>query len=106
VVVRPARWLDLKGGVVIAQTTADFVDPFHFGALGNARNYDGGDPRLHDLGVELDLGAAARIALDPGATLQIGAEGGVLFPGRAFDDATGKGLPDQMVGVVQLGLQF
>ena len=105
-VVRPRRWLDLKAGAVIAQTTADFVDPYHFVALGNARNYDGGDPRLHDLGVELDLGAAARITLDPSATLQIGAEGGVLFPGHAFDDASGNTLPTQAVGTLQLGLQF
>jgi hypothetical protein len=106
IVVRPRRWLDLKGGVVIAQTTADFVDPYRFGALGNARNYDGGDPHLHDLGVELDLGAAVRVQLDPGAILQVGAEGGVLFPGRAFDDSAGNHLPDQLVGSLQLGLQF
>jgi hypothetical protein len=105
-VVRPWRFLDLKGGVVIAQTTADFVDPYRFAALGNTRNYDGGDPRAHDLGVEIDAGAAARIRLDPGATLQVGAEGGVLFPGRAFDDAAGNKLPNQYLGTLQLGLQF
>lgn len=105
-VVRPRRWLDLKGGVVIAQTTADFVDPYQFGALGNARNYDGGDPRSHDLGVELDAGAAARIRVDSVATLQVGAEGGVLFPGHAFDDASGNRLANQYVASVQLGLQF
>ena len=105
-VARPRRWLDLKGGVVIAQTTADLVDPYRFGALGNVRNYDGGDPRAHDLGVELDAGAAARVQLDPSAVLQVGAEGGVLFPGRAFDDAAGNKLPNQYVGALQLGLQF
>src|SRR5262249_21909081 len=93
VIVRPKRWLDLKGGVVIAQTTADFVDPYHFSALGNAVNYDGGDPRKHDLGVEIDLGADARIAVDKAATVQAGLEGGVLFPGHAFDDAAGNKLP-------------
>ncbi len=105
-VVRPRRWLDLKGGVVIAQTTADFVDPYQFGALGSARNYDGGDPHAHDLGVELDAGAAARVSLDPGATLQFGVEGGVLFPGHAFDDANGDRLPNQYLASVQAGLQF
>ena len=105
-VVRPRRWVDLKGGIVVAQTTADFVDPYHAGALGNARNYDGGDARKHDLGVELDVGAAFRIPVDTGATVQAGFEGGVLFPGHAFDDAAGNMLPKQYVGSVQLGLQF
>ena len=39
VVVRPASWVDLKAGMVIAQTTADLVDPFHYGALGDYANY-------------------------------------------------------------------
>jgi len=106
VVVRPRRWLDLKGGVVVAQTTADLVDPFQAGALGSARNYDGGDPKKHDLGVELDLGAAVRVQVDPGSTIQAGFEGGVLFPGHAFDDAAGKKLANQYLMSVQLGLQF
>lgn len=105
-VFRPRRFLDLKGGVVIAQTTADFVDPFHAGALGSARNYDGGRPDAHDLGVELDLGAAVRLKLDPSSTIQAGFEGGVLFPGHAFDDAAGNKLPTQFIANAQLGLQY
>jgi hypothetical protein len=105
-VFRPRRWVDLKGGVVIAQTTADFVDPFHAGALGSARNYDGGRPDAHDLGVELDVGAAFRINIDNISTVQAGFEGGVLFPGHAFDDAAGNKLPNQYLASVQLGLQY
>jgi hypothetical protein len=105
-VFRPRRWVDLKGGVVIAQTTADFVDPFHAGALGSARNYDGGRPDAHDLGVEVDLGTAFRIQVDPGSTIQVGFEGGVLFPGHAFDDAAGNRLPNQYLGNFKLGLQY
>jgi hypothetical protein len=105
-VVRPRPWLDLKGGAVIAQTTADFVDPYQFGALGNARNYDGGDPHAHDLGVELDAGVAARFKVDRVAVVQTGFEGGVLFPGHAFDDASGHRLDNQYLGTLQLGLQF
>ncbi len=96
----------MKGGVVIAQTTADFVDPYQFGALGNVANYDGGNPHAHDLGVELDAGVAARVRMGGTATLQVGAEGGVLFPGHAFDDAGGNRLANQYVASVQLGLQF
>ncbi|MFO0763082.1 MAG: hypothetical protein U0359_41985 [Byssovorax sp.] len=105
-IFRPRNWMDLKGGVVIAQTTADFVDPYHVGALGSSRNYDGGDPRKHDLGVELDAGADVRIKVEKAATVQVGAEGGVLFPGHAFDDALGARLANQYLANVKLGIQF
>ncbi|MSP24232.1 MAG: hypothetical protein EXR75_03510 [Myxococcales bacterium] len=106
VVMRPRRWLDLKGGVVIAQTTADFVDPFRAGALGNYDNFDGGTETAHDLGLELDLGADARFKVAPGLTVQAGVEGGVLFPGGAFDTADGTPLSTQYLVNTKLGAQF
>jgi hypothetical protein len=106
VVWRPTRPLDLKLGAVIAQTTADFVDPVQVATTGNYRNYDGGDPRSHDLGVELDLGTEYRLGLDHGMTLEIGAQGGVFFPGNAFADAAGNKLDNQYLGVMRLGLQY
>jgi hypothetical protein len=105
-VLRPRRWLDLKGGAVIAQSTADLVDPYHVGAIGNYANYDGGDARRHDLGLELDAGADVRIPVETAATVQAGFEGGVLFPGHAFDDAAGQRLANQYVGNLKLGIQF
>ena len=105
-IARPRRWLDLKTGVVIAQTSADLVDPYHQGALGNIANYDGGDSRRHDLGLELDFGASVRVPLDTTATVQAGAEGGVLFPGHAFDDVAGGRLANQYLVNLMLGLQF
>jgi hypothetical protein len=105
-IARPRRWLDLKTGVVIAQTSADLVDPYHQGALGNIANYDGGDSRRHDLGLELDFGASVRIPIDTTATVQAGAEGGVLFPGHAFDDVAGGRLANQYLVNLMLGLQF
>jgi hypothetical protein len=105
-IIRPKRWLDIKAGVVIAQTTADLVDPFQFGALGNAANYDGGDERRHDLGVELDLGVEGRIPLESSSVIQLGAEGGVLFPGHAFDDENGVGLDNHYLANIKVGLQF
>lgn len=105
-IIRPRRWLDLKTGVVIAQTTADLVDPYHQGALGNIATYDGGDPRRHDLGLELDLGANVRIPVDTTATVQAGVEGGVLFPGHAFDDVAGGRLANQYLVNLALGIQF
>ena len=105
-IFRPRPWLDLKGGVLVAQTTADFVDPFQAGALGSFANYDGGDPRRHDLGVELDLGFTTRIAFRQGTTIELGAEGGVLFPGHAFDDATGRGLENQYLANMKIGVLY
>lgn len=106
IVVRPKPFIDLKAGVVIAQTTADFVDPFRAGALGDFRNYDGGDARRHDLGVELDGGATFRIAFPQGTTLELGAEGGVLFPGHAFDDAQGKSMDAQAILNTKAGVLY
>lgn len=106
VVLRPRRWVDLKAGVLIAQTTADLVDPYHADMFGSARNYDGGDPRKHDLGVEIDAGATFRIKAGPEATVQMGVEGGVLFPGHAFDDPAGRRLDNQYLGTVHLGARF
>ena len=105
-IIRPRRWLDLKTGVVIAQTTADLVDPYHQGALGNIATYDSGDPRRHDLGLELDFGANVRVPVDTTATVQAGVEGGVLFPGHAFDDVNGGRLANQYLVNLALGIQF
>ena len=107
---RPVPELDLKAGAVIAQTTADFVDPVQVATTGRFRNYDGGDPESHDLGIELDAGVEYRLHLDYGLTIQLGAQGGVLFPGSAFDgvDASGNAteLGTQYIGVGRLGLQY
>jgi hypothetical protein len=106
VIVRPEPWLDLKGGVVIAQTTADLVDPYHFGAAGDYANFDGGDERRHDLGVELDLGIDTRLHASSGVVLLLGVEGGLLLPGGAFDDESGLPLPIQYLLNTKLGLMF
>jgi hypothetical protein len=105
-VVRPRHWLDLKLGAVFAQTTSDFVDPVRYGAQGNYRNYDNGDPTKHDLGIEIDAGIDTRIELSPSMRLALGAEGGVLFPGGAFDDDADKFLPMQYLVSLTMGLHY
>ncbi|WP_437596847.1 hypothetical protein [Sorangium sp. So ce590] len=105
VVVRPARWLDLKAGAIIAEATTDVVDPHSTPrAGGSLANYDGGPSRRRDLGVELDLGVDARIAMGRLVTIQLGTEAGVLFPGGAFDDASGTELADQYLLTLKLGV--
>lgn len=105
-VVRPKHWLDLKAAMLVAQTTADFVDPYRYGVFGAVDNPRGGDPKRHDLGVELDGGAEVRASLSYDMTLQLGVQAGVLFPGHAFDDAYGNGLPTQGLVMGRFGLQY
>jgi len=105
-VYRPRRWLDLKAGAVIAQTTADLTDPYGTTVKGSFVNYQGGDPRRHDLGVELDGGFEARIDAGPHLRFQLGAQAGVLFPGGAFDNPQGATLSTPWVAIGRLGLQL
>ncbi|HTQ45522.1 MAG TPA: hypothetical protein VMI75_22340, partial [Polyangiaceae bacterium] len=89
-VYRPRSWLDLKLGSVIAQTTADYVDPYRLVVTkGGYVNYQGGSSQRHDLGVELDGGLEARAALEHAMVLQVGCQAGVLLPGGALADASG-----------------
>ena len=47
-----------------------------------------------------------RIPIGTEVVAQLGAEGGVLLPGGAFDDAVGNRLPVQALGQARVGLQF
>jgi hypothetical protein len=105
-VYRPRPWLDLKAGAVIAQTTADYVDPYRLALQGAYVNYSGGDSKRHDLGLELDGGVEARRALGPILRLQVGAQAGVLFPGGALADATGMTMKTPWVAIGRVGLQY
>ncbi len=105
-VYRPRPWLDLKAGAVIAQTTADVVDPYRLAVQGSYVNYQGGDHARHDLGVELDGGFESRIEAGPHLRLQLGAQGGLLLPGGALADATGATMKTPWVAIGRLGLQF
>jgi hypothetical protein len=106
VIVRPRRWLDLKGGMVIAQSTADVVDPYRLALSGKYVNYRGGDPKSHDLGVELDAGVEARFPLDYGMKITLGAQGGVLFPGAALANAAGDRMKVPWIVVGRVGFLF
>ncbi|MCA9623191.1 MAG: hypothetical protein KC731_29430 [Myxococcales bacterium] len=105
-VIRPMSWLDLELGVVVAQTTADFVDPYRTAVDGSYVNFDGGSATNHDLGVELDAGIEVHYPLTNAFVISGGAEGGLLFPGRAFDDAQGTRLPNQYLLNSKLGVRY
>jgi hypothetical protein len=106
VVYRPRSWLDLKAGAVIAQTTADYVDPYRVAVNGAYQNFTGGDPKRHDLGIELDSGFEARVPLEFGLRLQLGAQAGVLLPGGALADATGATMKTPWITIGRVGLQY
>ncbi len=106
VVVRPLRDLDLEVGAVIAQSTADVVDPVQLYRDGRPVNFDGGAPEARDLGLELDAGVELRIPLSTGLCLQLGAEGAALLPGYAFADATGRRNPTLVSVLGRFGVQY
>ena len=106
IVFRPLANLDLYAALVVAQTTADFVDPVQVYATGRYQNYDGGPPGSRDLGTEVDMGLDVRVPSCTGVTIQVGGQAGVLFPGNAFADAQGHRLNPQSAGVARLGLQY
>jgi hypothetical protein len=106
VVYRPLPNVDLKGGAVIAQTTADVVDPYRLVTQGAYVNYQGGNPTRHDLGLELDVGGEWRVPLDNDLTLQLGLQAGVLLPGGALADAVGTEIKTPYLILERAGLQF
>jgi hypothetical protein len=106
VVVRPVPELDLKAALLVAQATADFVDPVATSVRGRFQNYDGGSPLSRDLGLELDGGVEYRLPLEYGLVLELGTQAGVFFPGKAFADATGARMGTQYLAMLRLGLQF
>ncbi len=105
-VYRPLRSLDLKAGLVIAQATDDVVDPSSFSPSGVETNYDGGPSSARDLGIELDAGFEWRAELNTDLNLELGAQAGILFPGHAFDSASGDSLAPQRIGVARVGVQY
>jgi hypothetical protein len=105
-IYRPRHWLDLKGGMVVAQSTSEIVDPYRLATGGSYVNYRGGSPKKKDLGVELDAGFEGRFPLDYGLKAQVGAQAGVLFPGGALEDAAGVRMNTQWIVVGRLGLLF
>jgi hypothetical protein len=105
-IFRPRHFLDIKGGMVIAQSTAEIVDPYRLATQGSYVNYRGGDRRKKDLGVEFDAGFEGRFPLDYDLKAVLGAQAGLLLPGSALEDADGVRMPPQWIVIGRLGLLF
>lgn len=101
---RPLEWLDLRFGGVLAWASSDVVDPYRQRAESRSVNYRGRDPSRRDYGLELDAAIRVHVPLDEWIEFQAGIEGGVLFPGRAFDDERGQTMGDVGMARLRLGL--
>jgi hypothetical protein len=105
-IYRPRHFIDLKGGMVVAQSTADVVDPYRLATQGSYVNYRGGDRRKKDLGVEFDAGFEMRFPLDYDLKATVGGQAGLLLPGGALENADGVRMPPQWIAIGRLGLLF
>jgi hypothetical protein len=73
---------------------------------GSYVNAQGGDPKRHDLGLELDGGVEARGDLDRGLVGTLGVQAGILFPGQALADMTGSAMKVPWIMISRLGVLF
>ncbi|MBL9109371.1 MAG: hypothetical protein JNM74_08880 [Myxococcales bacterium] len=105
-VYRPHPSFDVKAGMLLAQSTADVVDPYRTATSGSYVNARGGNPRAKDYGLELDAGVEWRKGLSFDMTLALGMQAGILFPGDALADAMGARLKTPWVTVTRAGLYF
>ncbi len=103
---RPIPEIDVRIGGVLGWSSTDVVDPYRQRAFGRAANFRGGDPTRRDLGVEIDASVTGRIPLSELVRLELGLEGGLLFPGHAFDDENGVRMGEVGLARARLGLVF
>ncbi|MGE3635754.1 MAG: hypothetical protein AB7P00_37965 [Sandaracinaceae bacterium] len=103
---RPLEWFETRFGAVVAWTSSDNVDPFYQRALSQNANYRGGDPTRRDLGLELDGSVLLSGEIAEGVRLSGGVEGGILFPGHAFDDAAGRMMDPVGMMRARLGISY
>ncbi len=87
---RPVTPLDLRVGVLYAVPAADLMDAYQTAIQGGyPTSYGGRVQSRGAYGHELDTRATWRFDLPGGLALDVGPEGGVLFPGGAFDGVAG-----------------
>jgi hypothetical protein len=103
---RPLPNVDLRAAALAAQASTDVVDPARLLTSGRWTNLDGGTPTHRDLGVEFDMGMEYWQPLANGLSLSLGAEGGLLFPGRALADASERSIGKQALVRGRFGFYF
>ena len=105
---RPLDWIDVRLGGVLAFASADVVDPYAQRLESRSVNFRGGDPTQRDFGFEVDASVLMHGALsaETGVELNGGIEGGLLVPGRAFDDAMGGRMGEVGLVRARVGLRY
>jgi hypothetical protein len=103
---RPLPWLEARLGSIVAWASADVVDPYRQRAESRSVNYRGGDPTRRDLGLEVDAAILFHADLGGGVHFSGGLEGGLLFPGHAFDDASGNTMGEVGLARARGGLRY
>ncbi|HEY5960740.1 MAG TPA: hypothetical protein VIV60_29500 [Polyangiaceae bacterium] len=103
---RPLPNFDWRASALVAQTTGDVVDPATLVTQGKWQNYEGGNPIHRDLGFEGDLATEYRHPLANGLGLSLGAEGGLLLPGRALASAAERTIGVQGLVRARFGFYF
>lgn len=97
---RPRSFIEARLGTVIARSTSPLTDPSQQALYVRNVNYRGGDPMLRDLGLEVDASVLMRTSISRIVDLVGGVEGGVFFPGTAFNDAGASRMPT--IGLIRL----
>jgi hypothetical protein len=103
---RPNEWLDLRIGGVLGWATSDVVDPYRQRAESRSVNYRGGDPTRRDYGAEVDAAVRVHFPLSDLVRMDLGLEGGILFPGAAFNDESGQRMGEVGMARARFGLTF
>jgi len=94
-------------GMLWAWSAVPFADPYaSFASGGTPVGVNGRRAATHDLGMEVDVAAQYRHKLVSDLTLDLKAEYGILFPGSAFDDASGNSAAAQSLVRARIGLSW
>ena len=98
----------MRLGGVLAFASADVVDPYAQRLESRSVNFRGGDPSQRDFGFEVDASVLLHgtLSAETGVELNGGIEGGLLVPGRAFDDAMGARMGEVGLVRARLGLRY
>lgn len=83
---RPHPVFEARLGAVLAWASAPVVDPFRQRVRSEVANFRGGSPNRRDLGLELDAALLLHGPVSRRVEVSGGVEGGLLIPGRAFED--------------------